>query len=90
MRPDTELEPQLVVRQSRLLQDLSLGIITDEEYHLKMYNRLPPPSAPKLSGTGFNSKQETKAADVSPNSDPLGRAVSPEGSKVAKDNKVKR
>lgn len=90
LRPRTELEPQLTLRAARLREDLSLGLITDVEYHLEMYNRLPPPNAPLLSGTGFMSKTQVSAGDVSPNSDPLGRSVSPQGgsAKTTEDNKV--
>ena len=56
MRPPNELEPSKVIKQSRLKTDLSDGLITDEEYHLQMYNRLPPAGTPKLSGTGFMDK----------------------------------
>jgi hypothetical protein len=83
LRPLTELEPQLSLRAARLRQDLSDGIISDVEYHLQMYGRLPPPSAPRLSGTEFMSKADTSSAvnpaDVSPNTDPLGRSISPDG-----------
>jgi hypothetical protein len=53
LRPETELEPNKSMKATRLKNDLSLGIITDEEYHLEMYGRLPPPGAPVLSGTNF-------------------------------------
>ena len=90
MRPDLELEPQRVIKATRLKEDLSLGIIDDDEYHLEMYGRLRPDSAPELSGTGFMSKSATaaNAENVSPNSDPLGRSVTPEGSKMAKSKQV--
>ncbi|WP_163333995.1 hypothetical protein, partial [Klebsiella aerogenes] len=58
LRPWTELEPQLTVRSQRLREDLSDGLITDVEYHLWVYKRLPPPGAPQLSGTGFLSAIE--------------------------------
>lgn len=90
LRPDTELEPQLTLKASRLRQDLSDGLITDDEYHLWMHGRLRPDSAPELSGTGFYNKTETKADEVSPNSDPLGRSLSPEGSDAARGNAVKK
>lgn len=92
LRPVTELEPQYTLRQARLLQDLSLGIISDIEYHLKMYGRLPPPTAPVLSGTNFqiNNAAATSAADVTPNDDPLGRSLSSEGKKAVKSNSVKK
>lgn len=90
LRPELELEPQLTMRQSRLLTDLSHGLITDVEYHLQMYHRLPPEGAPELSGTGFMTPAPTgsRADEVSPNSDPLGRSLAPEGSKMAKSNQV--
>jgi hypothetical protein len=53
LRPMTELEPMLTMRQARLKADLSLGIIDDDEYHLEMYGRLRPDSAPILTGTNF-------------------------------------
>lgn len=88
MRADLELEPQRSMQQSRLLTDLSHGIISDDEYHLAMYGRIRPDSAPELSGTGFMNPQpvgvdETK---VSPNSDPLGRSLASKGGNQAKSN----
>jgi hypothetical protein len=85
MRPITELEPQLAIRQARLHKDLSLGIIDDTQYHLMMYNRLPPAGAPILSGTRFADASKALADPnmVSPNSDPLGRSVAPDGSEAA-------
>ena len=63
MRPPNELEPSKVIMQTRLQKDLSLGLISDEEYHLQMYNRLPPANAPKLSGTGFLDKVPTSVTE---------------------------
>lgn len=92
LRPDTELEPQLSLKSSRLRMDLSDGLITDDEYHLWMHGRLRPDSSPELSGTGFASAAEPgKEAEASPNSDPLGRSVTPEGgNKAARGNAVKK
>lgn len=94
LRPATELEPQLVLKRSRLIEDLSWGLITDEEYHLMMYNRLPPDGTPELSGTQFYSADASAAQDsasnVTPNSDPMGRSLSPSGSKSAKSNSVSK
>ena len=91
LRPETELEPQYAIRQSRLLELLSQGIITDDEFHLEMFNRFRPESVPELSGTGFFGKSaQVDIGDVSPNSDPIGRSVSPEGSRnPQRDNKNK-
>lgn len=91
LRPDLELEPQLALRAARLRTDLSLGLITDDEYHLLMHNRIRPDSAPELSGTGFENAPAVgvDAEQVSPNGDPLGRGLSGEGSSAAKGNAVK-
>lgn len=119
LRPLTELEPHLAMRASRLKADLSLGIIDDDEYHLEMYGRLRPDSAPILTGTNFmpgtnvvmqasldaaaagNTDQgssnsatnqndpNSNAKKVTPNSDPLGKALAPKGSKSASSNAVK-
>jgi hypothetical protein len=87
LRPGLELEPQKIMRQTRLQKDLSLGLISDNEYHLQMYNRLPPKGTKPLSGTGFLNAADAAPIDTpTPNSDPLGRALSPSGSKSAKSN----
>jgi hypothetical protein len=87
LRPETELEPQLTLKAARLRQDLSDGIITDEEYTLEMYGRLPNDGAPPLSGTGFMTPVpagDTGAADVSTtNGGPLSKSLAPTGSKTA-------
>ena len=57
MRPPNELEPAWIQKQARLQKDLSLGIISDDEYHLAMYNRPKPPNTPELSGTRFLDKK---------------------------------
>lgn len=94
MRPDLELEPQMILRNQRLRQDLSDGLITDDEYHILMYNRLRPDNIDELSGTKFmgdqNAVKDNKAAQVSPNSDPLGRSLAAPGSKAAQSNGVKK
>jgi hypothetical protein len=100
LRPITELEPQLVLKAQRLRQDLSDGIITDIEYTMEMYGRLPHADAPELSGTGFmdasniaggdnNANGAVDPADVSPNADPLGRSISPKKTAMTKANRPK-
>ena len=90
MRPATELEPQLLLRSQRLRQDLSDGILSDEEYTLAMYNRLPNPGAPPMSGTGFANPQDPVApGDVTTgNNDPLGKSVASKATKTTKANTV--
>lgn len=93
MRPPNELEPALVQRQARLLKDLSLGNITDVEYHLKMYNRLPPKGTKPLSGTNFlNASSEIDASSNTPQKDQPDsrqRAATKKADSGAKSNAVK-
>lgn len=91
LRSSMELETQNVVRSTRLKADLSLGLISDDEYHLTMYGRLAPDDAPLLSGTGFDAPQPVvDTNNISANDDPTGRSVSaPGGTKGARDNASK-
>jgi hypothetical protein len=50
--------------------------------------RIPLWSYPKLSGTGFRAAQ-VNTADVSSNSDPLGRAITPDDNDSARSNTTK-
>lgn len=93
LRPWTELEPQLTLKSQRLRQDLSDGIITDAEYHLQVHKRLPPEGSPELSGTGFMTEVAPGAAapeDVSPKTDSVGRASSPDRTRQTAANAPKR
>lgn len=91
LRPVLELEPHLTMKASRLKQDLSLGLLRDEQYYLDMYGRLPPEGAPVLSGTGFLEQQtvDVEADRISPNDDPNGRGQVSEGGQNAKSNRTK-
>lgn len=93
LRPETELEPMKVIKQSRLMTLLSEGIISDDEFHIQVLGRMRPDSAPELSGTRFqaNNGEEAAAVDVSqvsPNDDSLGRSISPEGGSAARSDNV--
>lgn len=87
LRPDTELEPQRAIKQARMLALLSRGLILDDEFHMEVLGRPRPDSVPELSGTNFEAPTPQADIDsISPNSDPLGRSVTPEGSKEARSN----
>lgn len=53
LRPDAELEAFRAMKQSRVLVQLSLGLITDEQASIDLTGQLPPAGYKKLSGTGF-------------------------------------
>lgn len=97
LRPTMELEAQLTMKQARLQKDLSLGLISDHEYHMAMYSRPKPDAAPELSGSGFQEANAAKAKsggidveEASPNGDPLGRDLSGEGNDGVRSNTVKK
>jgi hypothetical protein len=55
LRPDSELEAFKVMKQSRILELLSLGLITDEEACIRLTGHLPPAGFKPLSGTMFKT-----------------------------------
>ena len=55
LKPESELEAFEAMRQSRILDQLSLGLITDEQACLLLTGSLPPAGAPRLSGTMFRA-----------------------------------
>lgn len=67
LRPSQELEAYRAMEQSRILQQLSLGLITDEEASIHLTGHLPPPGAPKLSGTMFMSASSVVDAGAAAN-----------------------
>lgn len=89
MRPELELEAQKTMKQARLLEQLSLGLITDEEFHIEMNGKMGEDGAQVLSGTNFRSNK-IDTTSVSPNSDPLGRSLTPDDGDMAKSNGVKQ
>jgi hypothetical protein len=65
LRPDGELESFKQTQQARVLELLSLGLITDEEASIQLTGHLPPAGYKPLSGTMFKSAQGI--ADANPN-----------------------
>lgn len=65
LRPEGELEAYKSMRQSRTLELLSLGLITDEEACIDLTGNLPPDGLTPLSGTMFKS---AKVKSGNPNS----------------------
>jgi hypothetical protein len=88
LRTETELENQLTMRQARLLEQLSLGLISDIDFQLEMRGKIPLGQVTALSGTNFQATK-INTSDTTSNSDPLGRSLTPEGSDMAKSNSNK-
>jgi hypothetical protein len=55
LRPELELEAFRAMKQSRVLELLSLGLMDDVEASILTTGTIPLPGAAKLSGTGFSS-----------------------------------
>lgn len=54
LRSEPELEAFLQTRQMRILEQLSLGLISDEEASLQLTGKLPPAGYKPLAGTMFH------------------------------------
>jgi len=63
LRPESELEAFRQLKQSRVLELLSLGLITDEQAAIELTGHLPRDGYTPLSGTMFRSR---KADDTNP------------------------
>lgn len=74
LRPSLELESFRAIKQSSILEQLSLGLITDQKASIDLTGALPPDGYKELSGTMF----ATKKADVSGN-DYSNTSVSADG-----------
>ena len=74
LRPELELEPQKLAKQSRILQLQSFGHITDSEAAILLgVDHLPKE---ELSGTLFlTGGPSVDTENISPNTDPTGRSI---------------
>jgi hypothetical protein len=79
LRPETELEAFITMREQRILNRLNFGLISDEKAALELGIWPLPAGYKNLSGTMFMSAKSTNRADeASPNADPQGRALQPD------------
>ncbi|VTU32231.1 hypothetical protein H4CHR_02970 [Variovorax sp. PBS-H4] len=91
LRPDSELEAFRAMRQSRILMQLSLGLISDEEAGIAITGQLPPAGAPKLSGTFFMAgAQDPNAVDTASAQSNTGALQQGTSSDAPKNNKGKQ
>lgn len=61
LRPDSEVETFRGLKQSRVLELLSLGLVSDEEACLQLTGSLPPEGMESLMGTRFRSSKPSEA-----------------------------
>lgn len=64
LRPMTELEAHLAIKQNRVLELLSLGRVTDDEAQAMLGLGSLPPQAEQLAGTGFQNPKQADALPV--------------------------
>lgn len=76
LRPERELEAFNTMKESRLLDRLSLGLITDEEAALELGCFPLPEGYKPLSGTMF--RHQNKNYETHPGDTPMGRALQPD------------
>lgn len=62
LRPKSEVESFKAMKQSRVLELLSLGFMSDEEASIILTGKLPATGAPRLSGTGFRPNTTVEPA----------------------------
>lgn len=62
LRPDSELESFRAVKQSRILELLSLGLMGDDEASVILTGHLPPAGYKPLTGTGFRANTSVEPA----------------------------
>lgn len=82
LRPELELESFKTVRQSRILEQLSLGLISDEEASLDLTGDLPSGNFIPLSGTGFHTN-----TGEDPENPYSNTSVTPDGVNSTKNQK---
>lgn len=78
LRPESELEAHKAMQQNRVLELLSLGLLTDEEAQNQLGLGSRPASATDLSGTGFYSSKPEDTLPAS-GSNSLGQNLNPAG-----------
>lgn len=78
LRPDSELEAFKAMYQSRILEQLSLGLLSDEEACVKLTGNLPPAGAPKLSGTMFTVTKPAPGGNPDSNTSALNQKLKPD------------
>lgn len=75
LRPEAELEAFKAMKQSRVLQQLSLGLIDDNEASIMTTGTLPPLGYVPLTGTGFMNATPAQATDQPANPDANANAL---------------
>lgn len=77
LRPESELEAYRAMAQSRVLELLSLGLITDEEASVRLTGNLPPTGYTPLSGTMFKGGASAPIENPSSGTSTMNKTLKP-------------
>jgi len=84
LRPEAELEAFRSMEQSRILMQLSLGMLTDEEACIALTGNLPPPGYKPKSGTMFMGAQPAAVTNPSSNTSAISQSTTSDAPKQPK------
>lgn len=87
MRPESELEAYKLMRQNRITDLWSYGVMTDEEAAVELTGNLPPAGMPKLSGTMFKMPTANPEGNANSNTSAMEQANTPKTPKQPKTSK---
>lgn len=79
LRPKLEQEAQMSMKQARIIEQLSMGWISDDEAAMELGAFPRPAGAPDLSGTMFHQPSRIDPSEATPNNGPQEKALTPDG-----------
>lgn len=89
LRPENELEAFHAMRQSRVLDLLSLGMLTDEEACIQLTGNLPPAGYKPLTGTMFRSGNASTITNPNSNTSAISQSTTSDAPKGVKSQNQK-
>lgn len=87
LKPDSELEAFKAMKQSRTLQLLSIGMISDEEACLTLTGNLPPAGYKPLMGTMFMTAKAEPTGNPASNTSAIDQTLTSKEPKAPKSGK---
>lgn len=89
LRPENELEAFQAMKQSRVLDLLSLGMLTDAEACIQLTGNLPPAGFKPLSGTMFRSGNSSTITNPNSNTSAISQSTTSDAPKGVKSQNQK-
>jgi hypothetical protein len=89
LRPERELEAFRSMEQSRVLELLSLGMISDEEACVQLTGNLPPAGYKPLSGTMFRTASSATKENPASNTSAIEQTLTSKAPKEPKSSSTK-